>query len=63
MSSLEQQISCKLQGKTSAVESVCMSFTKSRSLWIVFFSEFSENVVKWVYLSVLKKRGISMFYQ
>ena len=55
MSSLELQVSCKLHGKASAAESGRMSFAKSRSLWLVFSSEFCENVVEQVHLSMVKK--------
>ena len=55
MSSLELQVSCKLHGKASAAESGRMSFAKSRILWLVFSSEFCENVVEQVHLSMVKK--------
>ena len=57
MSSLELQVSRKLHGKASAAESGRMSFAKSRSLWLVFSSEFCENVVEQVHLSMVKKRN------
>ena len=49
MSSLEQQISCKLHGKASPVESVRMSFTKSRS--------FRKYCQASVFVSAKKKRN------